>query len=178
MKRKAAILTLMMIFTFAACGVQPAESTNVGADTSQVSTPAISNDTTLATLPADSEPDSSAATTTVETTAATTKQESPICGLYRSTIPEHEGGDDYDYIWIQQLDDGTFQVEMMPVSGGTGNDYAHFDTEELGTGYVQSFTFDPDIYSPGYSLTITVEGDSAWVTHDGGEPIEFVKEEE
>jgi hypothetical protein len=64
---------------------------------------------------------------------------------------------------------------MMPVSGGTGNDYAHFDTEELGTGYVQSFSFDPDVYAPGYSLTITVEADSAWVTREGGEMIEFVK---
>jgi uncharacterized protein (DUF1800 family) len=98
MKRKTAILALMMIFTFAACGVQPAESTNVRADPSQVSTQAISNDPTLATLPADSESDSSATTTTVETitvetttaettaaettaaetTAGTPKQESPI----------------------------------------------------------------------------------------------------
>jgi type II secretory pathway component PulM len=116
-------------------------------------------------------------TTAAETSAETTKQEHAICGLYRAVIPEHEGGDDYDYIRIDRLDDGSFQVEIMPVAGGTGNDYVTYETEELGLGSIQSFTFDPDIVPVPRSVNITADGNTAWVAYEGGEQVQYVKEE-
>jgi hypothetical protein len=116
-------------------------------------------------------------TIAAETSAETNKQQHAVCGLYRAVIPEHEGGDDYDYIRIDQLDDGSFQVQIMPVAGGTGNDYVVYETEALGTGSIQSFTFDPNIIPIPRSVNITADGSTAWVTYEGGEPLEYIKEE-
>jgi hypothetical protein len=179
-KFAAIILTLIMAIALAACNAPAAETEftraedntaeKVVADTTAAADTAVA-DEVVAEFSAET-------TSTAETTTATTKQQSAICGLYRAVIPEHEGGDDYDYMRIDEFDDGSFQVEIMPVAGGTGNDYVVYETEELGTGSIQSFTFDPDIAPIPRSVTITADGNTAWVTYEGGEPLEYVKEAE
>jgi hypothetical protein len=132
-------------------------------------------------------------TTAAETAAKTTKQEPAICGSYRSVetaYPLEDGeleqliaaGEEpmvYDYINISQFDDGGFQVEFRLAIGGSGNDYAVFDTETLGTANWYSFYFDGDMGVPQNNgpVTVTADGNTAWVTFDGGEAQEFRKTE-
>jgi hypothetical protein len=134
--------------------------------------------------------------TTIETTTATTtvaKNEPAICGSYRSAIPAYPMEDAelaeleaageyfeiYDYINIEQHKDGSFQVEFRFQIGSSGNDFASFDTEALGTANWYSFYFDGDMGVPQNNgpVTITSDGTTAWVTFDGGEPQEFIKTE-
>jgi hypothetical protein len=131
--------------------------------------------------------------TTTTTTTTTAKNEPAICGSYRSVEPAYPmtdaeleelkaTGEDfmiYDYINIEQHKDGSFQVEFRFQIGGSGNDFASFDTEALGTADWYSFYFDGDMGVPYNNgpVTITSDGTTAWVTFDGGEPQEFRKTE-
>jgi hypothetical protein len=139
-----------------------------------------------------------AATTTAATTTAATAAasgEPSVCGTYRSVDPAYPvedaeleelraAGEDYmlyDYIDIEQHDDGSFQAQFMLAIGSSGNDFAVFDTEALGTTNWYSFYFDGDSgmgtpYNNG-SVTITPDGDSIWVTFEGGEAYEFRRTE-
>jgi flagellar biosynthesis GTPase FlhF len=143
------------------------------------------------TTPAVAEIAEPAATTTVATTTAS--NEPAVCGTYRSVEPVYDvedaeleeliaAGEDhmlYDYIDIEQHDDGRFQAQFMLAIGSSGNDFAVFETESLGTAYWYSFYFDGDMgvpYNNG-AVTITPDGDSIWVTFEGGEAYEFIRTE-
>jgi hypothetical protein len=128
-------------------------------------------------------------TTAAETTTATAKKEPAVCGTYRSVKPiedidpaEISPEDEpmfYSYINVDQMDDGHFQVEFRDPYGGSDESYAVFDTEALGTSNIINFSFndsDPIASSSaGGAVTITVEGDTAWVTFGGGEAEEYKK---
>jgi hypothetical protein len=136
-----------------------------------------------------------ATTTAAETTAKSAKNEHAICGTYRSVLPAYpleEGeleeiiaaGEDYmlyDYIDISQHDDGRFQVELRLAIGGSGNDFAIFDTEALGTADWYSYYFDgSDGMATPYNngaVTVTADGSTAWVAFDGGEAYEYTRVE-
>jgi hypothetical protein len=134
-------------------------------------------------------------TTAAETTTKTDKQEHAICGTYRSVLPAYPleegeleeimaGGEDYmlyDYIDISHFDDGRFQVELRLAIGGSGNDFAIFDTEALGTSDWYSYYFDGsnDVATPNNNgaVTVTADGATAWVAFEGGEAYEFTRVE-
>jgi hypothetical protein len=133
-----------------------------------------------------------------ETNAAETTTETAehiICGSYRSVLPAYPledgeleelraAGEDFiyhDFINISQFDDGAFQVEFRLAIGGSGNDFAVFDTEALGTANWYSFYFDgSDGMASQFNngeVTVTADGTTAWVTFEGGEPQEYTKTE-
>jgi hypothetical protein len=133
-------------------------------------------------------------TTTTTTTAATTAAlSSSITGTYRAVEPAYPPEDInleeippgeefliYDHINIDANDDGSYQVEFRPVIGGSGNDFAVFDSEALGTTNWYSFYFDGDMGVPWNNglVTVTADGTTAWVTYENGEPQEFRKIED
>jgi hypothetical protein len=130
---------------------------------------------------------------TVTTTAATTaaKAEPTVCGTYRTVVPiddvdpatisPEEEMFFYSYINVDQMDDGHFQVEFRDPYGGSDESYAVFDTEALGTSQIINFSFDGSSStansSSGGAVTITVDGDTAWVTFGDGEPEEYRRTE-
>jgi hypothetical protein len=127
----------------------------------------------------------------VTTTAATTtaaKKEPAVCGTYRTVIPidnvdpaeisPEEEMFYYSYINVDQMDDGHFQVEFRDPYGGSDESYAVFDTEALGTSQIINFSFDGGPIansSSGSAVTITIDGDTAWVTFGDGEAEEYRK---
>jgi hypothetical protein len=120
--------------------------------------------------------------TTTATTTTTASNEPAICGSYRSVLPAYPEGTeayDYDYINIDQFDDGRFQVEFRLAIGGSGNDFAVFETESLGTANWYSYYFEGDMGVPYNNgpVTITSDGNTAWVTFGDGEAYEFRKTE-
>jgi hypothetical protein len=143
------------------------------------------------TAPETTEPE--AVTTTVTTTAAATtaKAEPAVCGTYRTVVPiddvdpasilPEEEMFFYSYINVDQMDDGHFQVEFRDPYGGSDESYAVFDTEALGASQIINFSFDGSgptaNSSAGGAVTITVDGDTAWVTFGDGEPEEYRRTE-
>jgi hypothetical protein len=131
--------------------------------------------------------------TTVTTTAVTTtaKAEPAVCGTYRTVVPiddvdpasilPEEEMFFYSYINVDQMDDGHFQVEFRDPYGGSDESYAVFDTEALGASQIINFSFDGSgstaNSSAGGAVTITVDGDTAWVTFGDGEPEEYRRTE-
>jgi hypothetical protein len=130
-------------------------------------------------------------TTTAETTTATAKQEPAVCGTYRTVVPiddvdpatisPEEEMFYYCYIIVDQMDDGHFQVQFRDPYGGSDESYAVFETEALGTSQITNFSFndsDPIASSSaGGAVTITIDGDSAWVAYGDGEAEEYRKTE-
>jgi ABC-type Fe3+-hydroxamate transport system substrate-binding protein len=171
------LFTLALIMFLSACTTTVQEPVNTASTAPETTTTTTTTntvaDTTITVI-------TTVTTTTEETT--TTKQEPAICGSYRSVLPAYPEGIevyDYDYINIDQFDDGHFQVEFRLAIGGSGNDFAVFDTESLGTANWYSYYFDGDMgvpYNNG-SVTITSDGTTAWVTYEDGEPQEFKKTE-
>jgi hypothetical protein len=166
------------------------EATTAATTTAVTTTAVAMNETGVAE--AITEPTAAPVTITA-TTTTTASNEPAICGSYRSVEPAYPmtdaeiaeleaAGEDfmiYDYINIEQHKDGSFQVEFILQIGGSGNDYASFDTEALGTANWYSFYFEGDMGVPQNNgpVTITSDGTTAWVTFEGGEPQEFKKTE-
>jgi hypothetical protein len=187
-------LVLIMTLALAACNT-PVSETTISTDA-----PQSAEITTAANINEAGVPEAitkmTAAPVTTTTTAATTtttNSEPAICGSYRSVEPAYPMEDAelaeleaageyfeiYDYINIEQHKDGSFQVEFRLQIGGSGNDFAVFETESLGTANWYSYYFDGEMGVPydNGSVTITSDGTTAWVTFDGGEPQEFKKTE-
>ncbi|MDR0943731.1 MAG: hypothetical protein LBM41_04275 [Ruminococcus sp.] len=182
-------LTLITVLALSACTATAPEISNTVSSVPETTTTASIPETTTTIA----ETTTITTTTTTTMTTTTAKAEPAICGSYRSVIPAYPMEDAelaeleaageyfeiYDYINIEQHNDGSFQVEFRFQIGGSGNDYASFDTEALGTANWYSFYFDGDMgvpYNNG-AVTITSDGTTAWVTFEGGEPQEFKKTE-
>jgi hypothetical protein len=182
---------LALAIALTACGGEPAETETTTTTTTKAITTTTTVETTTTAIAAATEEaaaeETTAATTTTTasettTTAPETQPDSSITGTYRSVEPAYPEGTepyDFDYINIDQMDDGRFQVEFRLAIGGSGNDFAVFDSEALGAANWYSFYFDGDMgvpYNNGL-VTVTADGNTAWVTYEGGEPQEFVKVE-
>jgi hypothetical protein len=197
-------IAMIMTLALAACNVPATEPANsiteadtvTSADTAAETTTAATTTSDIINemVAAEAEIEMTVTTTaTAETTIESTIPEPAICGSYRSVEPAYPmeeaeleelkaAGEDfmiYDFINIDQFDDGHFQVEFRLAMGGSGNDFAVFDTEALGTANWYSYYFDGDMGVPhdNGAVTITSDGNTAWVTFEDGEPQEFKKTE-
>jgi hypothetical protein len=179
-------LTLITVLAFSACTATSPETANTISTIPETTTTTITTtvaETTITEM-------TTITTTTAETTTTTTKQEPAVCGTYRTVNPiddvdpasisPEEEMFYYSYINVDQMDDGHFQVQFLDPYGGSDESYAVFDTEALGASQIINFSFSDDPIansSAGGAVTITVEGDSAWVAFGDGEAEEYEKVE-
>jgi hypothetical protein len=182
-------LALIMILVFSACNTKQTDT-----DTEQSSVDNSVLETTTSDNPAvlTSANETTAVTTTFTSAAAVTtvNQQSSICGEYRSVLysPYIEtdemieeiinSGEDhmlYDYVNVTMLDDGSFQAAFMSEWIGRYDDYAFYDNEVLGTSAWMSYdSVTSEVFNLG-NVTVTADGNTAWVTFEGEEPREYTK---
>ncbi|MDR0903523.1 MAG: hypothetical protein LBM59_02710 [Ruminococcus sp.] len=204
--KRLLILALIITLSLAACDVSEAETAtgSTTETTAAASSPAEETTTppaetyalptvVLEEVAEEAVPEETVTTETeVATTAETTiKAEPAVCGTYRTvvpiddvdpaSIPPEEEMFFYSYINVDQMDDGHFQVEFRDPYGGSDESYAVFDTEALGSSQIINFSFDGSgptaNSSSGGAVTITADGDTAWVTFGDGEPEEYRRTE-